>query len=74
MANGDLLALCLPNRCMGWLGFAQGVDSINCCSEDAVAAAAEDDNAEVAPIFGLGYERPVCLEAALRKRFKLELI
>lgn len=33
---------------MGWFGFAQGVDSINCCSDDACCAAALEDRAEVA--------------------------
>lgn len=45
-----------PRRCIGWLGFAQGVCSRNCCSDDdvvAAAAAAEVDRADA--VVGLVY-------------------
>lgn len=58
---------------MGWFGLAHGVDSMNCCSEDALAAAADEVRADVAPV--PGYAPIACrFEAALRIREAVELI
>ena len=48
--KGDLLLVWRPRRWIGWFGFAQGVDSMNCCSLLTCCAAAEEDRADVAAV------------------------
>lgn len=53
-SGSGLRAVCLPRRWIGWFGFAQGVCSRNCCSEEDVvaAAAAEVERADAVVGFG----------------------